>query len=54
MAGRMSVRFANVAGRAVLLIGDDMIDVARASGGSPSDPMAAFDRWEAFADWARE
>ena len=51
----MSIGFANLSGRAVLLVGDDMIDVARASGGRfSSDPMAALAEWDAFAEWARD
>ena len=51
----MSLRFANLAGRAVLLVGDGMIDVERASGARFSpDPMAAFAVWDELADWAGE
>jgi len=51
----MSIRLANVRGRAALLVGDGMIDVARASGERfSSDPMDALQKWDAFADWARE
>ena len=51
----MPIRLANVAGRAALLVGDGMIDVARASGGRfSSDPMAALADWEVFAEWARD
>ncbi len=50
----MPIRFANVAGRAALLLGDVLIDVARASDGRfASDPMAALADWDAFAEWAR-
>lgn len=50
----MSLRFANVAGRASLLLNDALIDVACASDGRFSeDPMAALAAWDAFADWAR-
>jgi 2-keto-4-pentenoate hydratase/2-oxohepta-3-ene-1,7-dioic acid hydratase in catechol pathway len=49
----MPIRFANVAGRAALLVGDGMIDVERASGERfSSDPMAAFADWDLFAEWA--
>ncbi|MCC6849286.1 MAG: fumarylacetoacetate hydrolase family protein [Deltaproteobacteria bacterium] len=48
------MRFANVAGRASLLLGDALVDVARASHGRFSDdPMAALSAWDAFAEWAR-
>jgi 2-keto-4-pentenoate hydratase/2-oxohepta-3-ene-1,7-dioic acid hydratase in catechol pathway len=51
----MSLRFANLVGRAVLLVGDGMIDVERASGARFSpDPMAALAVWDEFADWAGE
>jgi 2-keto-4-pentenoate hydratase/2-oxohepta-3-ene-1,7-dioic acid hydratase in catechol pathway len=51
----MSIRLANVRGRAALLVGDGMIDVARASGERfSSDPMDALQKWDAFADWARK
>jgi len=49
----VSVRFANVRGRASLLVGDGVVDVERASGGRfAADPMAAFARWSEFVDWA--
>ena len=49
----MSIRFANVRGRASLLVGESVIDVERASGGRfGADPMAPFGVWSAFADWA--
>jgi 2-keto-4-pentenoate hydratase/2-oxohepta-3-ene-1,7-dioic acid hydratase in catechol pathway len=49
----MSVRLANLAGRAVLLDGDGRAaDVEQASRGRfPSDPMAALSAWDAFAAW---
>ncbi len=50
----MSIRLANLAGRASLLVADAVIDVARVSGGRfSSDPMAAFAEWDAFSAWAR-
>ncbi|MCC6765288.1 MAG: fumarylacetoacetate hydrolase family protein [Deltaproteobacteria bacterium] len=50
----MSLRLANVAGRASLLLGDVLIDVARAAGGRFSeDPMAALAAWDVFTEWAR-
>ena len=51
----MSIRLANLGGRASLLVGDGAIDVARASGGRFStDPMAALAEWDCFAEWARD
>ncbi len=50
----MSVRLANVEGRASLLLGDGFADVERASTGRFSaDPMAAIQHWSAFVEWAR-
>jgi 2-keto-4-pentenoate hydratase/2-oxohepta-3-ene-1,7-dioic acid hydratase in catechol pathway len=47
------VRFANLAGRAVVVVGDRALDVERESAGRfSSDPQAAFDDWAAFAEWA--
>lgn len=48
------MRIGNVAGRAVLVLGDNgAIDVATASGGRfGPDPQSLFDDWTAFADWA--
>ena len=49
----MSVRLANVKGRASLLVGQSVVDVERASGGRfGADPMAALAAWAAFTDWA--
>jgi 2-keto-4-pentenoate hydratase/2-oxohepta-3-ene-1,7-dioic acid hydratase in catechol pathway len=50
----MSVRLADLAGRAVLLDADGRAaDVEHASRGRfPSDPMAALDAWDAFVAWA--
>jgi 2-keto-4-pentenoate hydratase/2-oxohepta-3-ene-1,7-dioic acid hydratase in catechol pathway len=49
----MSVRLANLRGRASLLVGDGVVDVERASGGRfAADPMAAFADWSGFAEWA--
>ena len=49
----VSIRFANVRGRASLLVGDGVVDVERASGGRfAADPMAAVASWSEFADWA--
>jgi len=50
---RVSVRVANVRGRASLVVGDGVVDVERASGGRfAADPMAVLARWSEFADWA--
>jgi len=47
------VRFANLAGRAVVVVGDRALDVERASGGRfGADPQAIFDDWAAFTAWA--
>ncbi|MCX5737984.1 MAG: fumarylacetoacetate hydrolase family protein, partial [Proteobacteria bacterium] len=49
----MAVRLANAQGRAVLVIGDAVADVERASNGRfGADPMAALRDWDAFASWA--
>lgn len=49
----MALRLANADGRAVLVVGDHVADVERASGGRfGSDPMAALAQWDAFANWA--
>src|SRR5258708_20538789 len=46
------MRIANLAGRAVLLVGDGAIDIHKASQGlfSP-DPQALYDRWEEVRAW---
>ncbi|HLK11398.1 MAG TPA: fumarylacetoacetate hydrolase family protein [Candidatus Binatia bacterium] len=49
----MSVRLANLDGRAVLVLGEHVADLERASGGRlPADPMAALHRWDAVVEWA--
>jgi 2,4-diketo-3-deoxy-L-fuconate hydrolase len=49
----MSVRLANLAGRAVLLTGSGVTDVEQASGGRlPADPMGVMRRWDELRDWA--
>lgn len=49
----MSFKLANVDGRAVLVLGDRIADVERASGGKlAADPMALFADWDAFSQWA--
>lgn len=48
------MRFGNVGGRMQLVVGDGMVDVEAASAGRlPADPVAALDRWDALAEWAR-
>ncbi|MGW7531676.1 fumarylacetoacetate hydrolase family protein [Amycolatopsis sp. NPDC054798] len=42
------------AGRMCLVLDDRVIDVEGASGGRfPADPLAVFERWTEFAEWAR-
>jgi len=49
----MAIRLANAKGRASLVVGDQLVDVERASNGKFSaDPMAALAKWESFASWA--
>jgi 2-keto-4-pentenoate hydratase/2-oxohepta-3-ene-1,7-dioic acid hydratase in catechol pathway len=49
----MAVRLANAGGRAVVVLGDQIADVERASAGRfGSDPMQALARWDDFASWA--
>jgi len=55
MPGAMSLRFANLRGRAVLLSSTGATDVARASGDRfGSDPMEVLADWDDFAEWAGE
>jgi len=47
------VRLANVEGRAALVLGDQIADVATSSDGRfGADPMALYDRWDEFRDFA--
>ncbi len=47
------VKFANLAGRAVVVVEGGVFDVERASDGRFSaDPMACYSDWEAFRTWA--
>ncbi|HEV7720131.1 MAG TPA: fumarylacetoacetate hydrolase family protein [Iamia sp.] len=47
------MKLANHDGRLVLVLDDEVADVATASNGRfGSDPMSAFDDWDAFAAWA--
>jgi len=47
------MRYANLAGRAVLLTDGGAIDIERASGGRlPADPQAVFAHWRAVCEWA--
>lgn len=49
----MPIRIANKNGRAVVLLKDGIIDVARASAGAfGPDPMSVLGHWDAFCDWA--
>lgn len=48
------MRFGSVDGRLVLVDGDTMVDVQRASGGRlPADVTAALERWDELRDWAK-
>ncbi|MBT2445143.1 fumarylacetoacetate hydrolase family protein [Streptomyces sp. ISL-36] len=47
------MRTANVNGRLMLVLGDGVVDVEKASEGLfPSDPQAVFDRWPEFRAWS--
>lgn len=47
------MRFANVSGRAALLIGDGAVDVEKASDGRfPADPQTIYEMWDEFRAWA--
>jgi 2,4-didehydro-3-deoxy-L-rhamnonate hydrolase len=47
------MRFGNVGGRIKVTVGDALVDVESASGGRlPADPVAAFEQWDALAEWA--
>jgi len=47
------MKLANANGRSVLVRGDEIVDVASASGGHfGPDPMAPYDDWDAFSDFA--
>jgi 2-keto-4-pentenoate hydratase/2-oxohepta-3-ene-1,7-dioic acid hydratase in catechol pathway len=49
----MSVRIGNLGGRAVLAIGDGVVDIARASNGRfGPDPTSVYQRWNECAAWA--
>ena len=49
----LHVKIANSNGRAVLVLGDEITDVAEASEGRfSSDPMRVYDDWAAFVDFA--
>jgi 2-keto-4-pentenoate hydratase/2-oxohepta-3-ene-1,7-dioic acid hydratase in catechol pathway len=49
----MAVRLANAQGRASLIVGEQLVDVERASNGRfAADPMTALAHWESFASWA--
>ncbi|HYZ52046.1 MAG TPA: fumarylacetoacetate hydrolase family protein [Streptosporangiaceae bacterium] len=47
------MKLANSGGRAVLVLGDEIADIATASGGRfGPDPMAPYEDWDAFTDFA--
>jgi 2,4-diketo-3-deoxy-L-fuconate hydrolase len=47
------MKLANSNGRAALVLGDEITDVGKASGGRfGPDPMAVYDDWDAFVDFA--
>jgi len=49
------VKLANLGGRAALVLGDEIADIADISGGRfGPDPMAVYGRWADFAPFARE
>jgi len=49
----MAVRLANAQGRASLIVGEQLVDVERASNGRfGADPMTALAQWGDFAGWA--
>jgi 2,4-didehydro-3-deoxy-L-rhamnonate hydrolase len=49
------MRIANVKGRAALVLDDHIADIEHASGGRfGPDPMALFDDWAAFVEFARD
>jgi 2,4-didehydro-3-deoxy-L-rhamnonate hydrolase len=51
--GSVSMKLANLEGRAVLVSDQGAIDVSSASGGAfGPDPRAVFDDWDAFRSWA--
>lgn len=49
------MRLANQGGRLVLVTGDEVVDVATASGGRfGPDPQSAYEAWDDFAAWAAQ
>lgn len=49
----MTVRLANAKGRASLIVGDQVVDVERASNGRfAADVMAALSQWASVSEWA--
>ena len=47
------MRYANLDGRAALLVSDGAIDIERASAGRfPADPQALYAQWAALREWA--
>lgn len=48
------MRIASVGGRLAVAAGDSWVDVAATSDGLfEADPQAVYDRWDEFADWAK-
>jgi 2,4-diketo-3-deoxy-L-fuconate hydrolase len=51
----MSIRLANLEGRAQLVVGDSIADIERVSNGRfPADPMAALRQWDALREWGEK
>ena len=51
--GSDTMKIANVNGRATLVVGDEIVDIAAASDGAFSaDPMSPYADWSAFVDFA--
>ncbi len=49
------MKIANLDDRAVLVVGDTVVDVAAASGGRfGPDPSTLYERWDELVDWASE
>jgi 2,4-diketo-3-deoxy-L-fuconate hydrolase len=49
------LRLANIDGRMALLIGDEAVDVARASGDRfGPEPAVVYDQWDTFREWAAD
>ena len=49
------MKLANLDGRAVLVVGDEVADIATASGGRfGPDPMRVYDDWAAFVEFGTD